>query len=85
MDDPVSTNPGVVGWLRKLVRRSQPGPIQLDAQPTPAKPASVNDVAPKPIPGNYYFFEFFIEIILDGVTYLGYPQGGIGDVTNWIC
>jgi hypothetical protein len=80
MDDPVSTNPGIVGCLRKLVRRSQPGPGQLDVQPTPAKPASVNVVAPKPTPGNYYFFEFLIEIIVEGVTYLGYPKTAINDL-----
>lgn len=80
MDDPVSTHPGIVEWLRKLVRRSRPGLIQLDIKPTPAKPAPVNAAPPKLVPGNYYFFDFFIEIILNGVTYLGYPKQAINDL-----
>jgi hypothetical protein len=80
MDDPVSAKPGIAEWLRKLIRRSGNDPIQLKIQPTPTKLAPVNAVSPKPIPGNYYFFEFFIEISLDGVIYLGYPKTAIHDV-----
>ena len=31
------------------------------------------------VPGNYYFFEFFIEIQIDKVTHLGYPKQAIRD------
>jgi hypothetical protein len=37
--------------------------------------------APKElVPGNYYFFEFFIEVEIEKVTHLGYPMQAIRDV-----
>jgi|SRR5271156_4277960 len=32
------------------------------------------------VPGNYYFFELFIEIKINGITHLGYPQRAIRDM-----
>jgi len=38
------------------------------------------DVPHEPVPGSYYFFELFIEIEINGVTHLGYPQWAIRDM-----
>jgi hypothetical protein len=35
---------------------------------------------PERIPGNFYFFEMFIEIAIDGRTHLGYPKQAIRDI-----
>jgi len=32
------------------------------------------------VPGNYYFFELFIEIEINGATHLGYPKRAIRDM-----
>src|ERR1039458_2588109 len=34
---------------------------------------------PERVPGNFYFFEMFIEIAIDGATHLGYPKQAIRD------
>jgi hypothetical protein len=38
------------------------------------------NASPERVPGNFYFFEMFIEIAMDGTTYLGYPKLAIRDV-----
>ncbi len=36
--------------------------------------------SPQDLPGNYFFFELFIEISVGGVSYLGYPKQAIRDL-----
>jgi hypothetical protein len=38
------------------------------------------DASKELVPGNYYFFEFFLEVEIDKVTHLGYPMQAIRDV-----
>jgi hypothetical protein len=73
MNDQITTKRGLADWFRHLLRKWRPVPIQLNPFRTAIKREPDR-------PGNYYFFEVFIEITVGGVTYLGYPQQAIRDV-----
>ncbi len=76
-------------WFGNLIRKwrsasAQPSllPAPSDKSvPEPIKRGSERPVAaPEFVPGNYYSFEFFIEITIGGKTHLGYPQKAIRDI-----
>lgn len=60
-------------WFGKLVRKWRPAPIQLRLPP-PASERKSSRPAPAEFPGNYHFFEAFLEITLSGQTYLAQPK-----------
>jgi hypothetical protein len=76
-------------WVGNLIRKWRSASVQPSLFPAPSdKPmpeaimeASVRSVSPpERVPGNYYFFEFLIEITIAGTTHLGYPKRAILDV-----
>lgn len=72
-------------WLRKGWQIWRPAPIHLNLPPPPKH---TPDGDAELVPGNYFKFNFFIEITLGEVTYLGYPKeplrvAGTPPVIHW--
>jgi hypothetical protein len=79
MKDQITTKLGFAGWFRKLVRNWRPASVQLDLRPPATKRSPEKPASTEPLPGNYHFLELFLEITLDGVTYLAQPRRAIRD------
>ena len=69
----MATKPGFVPWFRKLVGTWRPDPVQLKLSP-PAGKCAPRKLTSEELPGNYHFFEAFLEITLGGQTYLALPK-----------
>jgi hypothetical protein len=67
-------------WFRKVRKTWRPAPIGLNLSPPPLKQAPDRADSPELVPGNYFNFEFFIELTLGGVAHLGYPKQPIRDL-----
>ena len=74
MNDQVTRKRGFADWFRELARKWRPAPIRLDLMPAATKRTPKRPASPEAPPGNYYFFELFLEITLCGLTHLGYPK-----------
>jgi hypothetical protein len=60
-------------WFRKVRKTWRPALIGLNLPPPPPKQPPDRPASPELVPGNYFNFEFFIELTLGGVAHLGYP------------
>ncbi|WP_263352725.1 hypothetical protein [Acidicapsa acidisoli] len=68
----------------KMMQGWRGAPIQLNLKPPPRKetrPASPPQPA-TPVPGNFFYFEVFIELKLGGAVYIGYPKVAIRSSNN---
>jgi hypothetical protein len=76
-------------WFSSLVGKWRSDSVQpsifpaLRDKPLPEAVKQASERSPSQptlVPGNYYFFNFFIELTIDGTTYLGYPKRALRDV-----
>src|ERR1700748_3723434 len=74
----------VLQRIAKILKQWSGNPIQLNLPPPPrteTRPARPPQPA-TPVPGNFFYFEVFIELKLGGAVYIGYPKVAIRSSNN---
>ncbi len=69
-----------INWLKKLAQKWRPEPISLGRLSRPMEPMRAQLATSLALPGNFYFFKFFLILKLGEASYICYPKQAILDV-----
>ena len=78
MNSPTGKASGILQWFRSLTKGPQTLPDAAPADVAATQPTLPASPQEQPA-GNFYLFQFFIVITLDGVEYVGIPKQAIRD------
>lgn len=77
------------GFFSRFWPGRQQEPMQLNLELPPRKRKAPAPAPPEPevLPGNFFFFEYFLELTLNGTTYPCQPAsaGRLGRQVRWGC
>ena len=79
MNASTENKPGVLTWFRNLLRGSR---TMQPSKSSNTQSQTIRQIGlpSGSIPGNFYLFEVFIEVTVDGEVHLGYPKTPIRDI-----